>query len=98
MLVIEILHLTQALNSHQQRLREQTSLQLLQVFLNEIWKESIILQCVLKDRLWKEWEKNLAMELYYVSYDPARNMLDFITSEFHTTPLQVAAKIRPRPS
>lgn len=41
MLLVEILHLTPALNSYQQRLREQTTLQLLQVFLNEIWKESI---------------------------------------------------------
>lgn len=46
----------------------------------------------------KEWEKILAVELYHVCYNPVRDMLDFITSEFHTTPLQVAAKIRPRPS
>lgn len=28
------------------------------------------------------------MELYHVCFDPARDRLDFITPELHTTPLQ----------
>lgn len=96
--MMEILHLTPALNSHQQRFRGQTSPSITADISKRNLERKHTFTLHIERQTMERMGKILAMESFHVCFNPARDTLDFITSEFHTTSLQVAAKIRPRPS
>lgn len=97
MLVMEILYLTLACNSHQQRPREQTSPQLLQVFSKWNLEGKHTPLCTERQTMERTEKKKTVRGPIACLLLCSKRYAWFHNLWISHSPLQVAAKIRPRP-